>query len=113
MMTTEVTQMSDETTDAVPATMRTAVQRGYGTALTVEERPVPAPGPRQVLVRVEAAGASRGTWHLAVGTPYAVRLAMGLRRPRNPVPGLELSGRVAAVGSEVTRWQVGDAVLGM
>lgn len=93
--------------------MRAAVQRGYGTALTVEDRPVPAPGPRQVLVRVEAAGVSRGAWHLAVGTPYAVRLAMGLRRPRQPVPGWELTGRVEALGSEVTTWQVGDAVLGM
>jgi NADPH:quinone reductase-like Zn-dependent oxidoreductase len=93
--------------------MRAAVQRSYGVSLDVEERPLPEPGPRQVLVRVEAAGVTRGAWHLAVGRPYAVRLALGLRRPRNPVPGLELTGRVAAVGSEVTRWSVGDAVLGM
>ena len=93
--------------------MRAAVQRSYGVRLDVEERPVPEPGPRQVLVRVEAAGVSRGAWHLAVGTPYAVRLALGLRRPRNPVPGMELTGRVVAVGAEVTRWSVGDAVMGM
>jgi NADPH:quinone reductase-like Zn-dependent oxidoreductase len=95
------------------ARMRAAVQHAYGVRLEVEERPVPEPGPGQVLVRVEAAGVSRGAWHLAVGLPYAVRLVMGLRRPRNPVPGIELTGRVVAVGTEVTRWSIGDAVMGM
>ena len=87
--------------------MRAAVQRTYGVRLDVEERPMPEPGPRQVLVKVEAAGVSRGAWHLAIGRPYAVRAAMGLRRPRNPVLGFELTGRVVAVGDEVTRWSIG------
>ena len=93
--------------------MRAAVQHAYGVQLDVEERPVPEPGSRQVLVKVEAAGVSRGAWHLSVGRPYAVRLARGLRRPRNQVPGFEVTGRVVAVGSEVTRWSVGDAIMGM
>ena len=93
--------------------MRAAVQHAYGVQLDVEERPVPEPGSRQVLVKVEAAGVSRGAWHLSVGRPYAVRLAIGLRRPRNQVPGFEVTGRVVAVGSEVTRWSVGDAIMGM
>lgn len=93
--------------------MRAAVQHEYGVALHVEDRPTPEPGPRQVLVRVEAAGASRGAWHLAVGRPYVVRLATGPRRPRNPVPGMELTGRVVAVGADVTRWSVDDVVMGM
>ncbi|WP_206053829.1 NAD(P)-dependent alcohol dehydrogenase [Nocardioides iriomotensis] len=113
MMKTDVTPMDDQRSEATPGLMRAAVQHGYGTALAVEERPLPEPGPGQVLVRVEAAGVSRGAWHLAVGKPYAVRLALGLRRPRNPVPGLEVTGRVAAVGAEVTQWSVGDAVMGM
>lgn len=63
-------------------------------------------------MEVRAAGLDRGTWHLVTGTPYAIRLAMGLRRPRNRVPGMDLAGTVAAVGSKVTRFSVGDEVFG-
>jgi NADPH:quinone reductase-like Zn-dependent oxidoreductase len=62
---------------------------------------------------VHAAGLDRGTWHLMTGTPYAVRLATGLRRPRQPVPGLDLAGTVVAVGAAVTRFAVGDEVYGI
>ena len=47
------------------------------------------------------------------GTPYAVRLATGLRRPRQPVPGLDLAGTVVAVGAAVTRFGPGDEVYGI
>jgi NADPH:quinone reductase-like Zn-dependent oxidoreductase len=47
------------------------------------------------------------------GTPYAVRLATGLRRPRQPVPGLDLSGTVVATGRAVTRFSPGDEVYGI
>jgi NADPH:quinone reductase-like Zn-dependent oxidoreductase len=96
--------------------MRAIVQESYGDAGVL--RPVERPVPRtlrddEVLVRVHAAGLDRGTWHLMTGTPYAVRLAMGLRRPRQPVPGLDLAGTVAAVGATVTRFAPGDEVFGI
>jgi NADPH:quinone reductase-like Zn-dependent oxidoreductase len=72
----------------------------------------PALGPRDVLVRVRAAGVDRGTWHLMTGLPYAVRLGFGLRRPKHPVPGRDVAGVVDAVGSEVTGFAVGDQVIG-
>ena len=53
---------------------------------------------------MHAAGLDRGTWHLMTGKPYLVRLAFGLRGPRNPVPGLDVAGTVVAVGSAVTRF---------
>jgi NADPH:quinone reductase-like Zn-dependent oxidoreductase len=94
--------------------MRAIVQREYGSAdaLSLGRVPRPAIAADQVLVEVRAAGLDRGTWHLVTGTPYAIRLAMGLRRPRNPVPGMDLAGTVAAVGSKVTRFAVGDEVFG-
>jgi len=95
--------------------MRAIVQREYGTAdvLHVAEidRPVIEAG--EVLVQVEAAGLDRGTWHLMAGLPYAARLVVGLRAPKNAVPGLDLAGVVVAVGSSVTRFQPGDAVFGV
>lgn len=95
--------------------MWAVVQREYGTAdkLRVEriDRPVIAAG--EVLVAVRAAGLDRGTWHLMTGVPYGARLAFGLRSPKNPVPGIDLAGVVADVGSSVTRFQIGDEVYGV
>jgi NADPH:quinone reductase-like Zn-dependent oxidoreductase len=74
------------------------------------ERPVPQKN--EVLIRVQAAGLDYGQWHLMAGKPYAVRLATGLTKPRQVVLGVDVSGVVAAVGAEVTRFKVGDAVFG-
>jgi len=96
-------------------TMRAVVQHGYGgpEVLGVEEVPLPSPGARQVLVQVHAAGVDRGTDHLMTGKPYAARLALGLRRPRQPVAGRDVAGTVVAVGAEVTGYAVGDEVYGV
>jgi NADPH:quinone reductase-like Zn-dependent oxidoreductase len=71
-------------------TMQAVVQDGYGTAEVLRldrvSRPEAAEG--EVLVRVHAAGLDRGAWHLMTGRPYLLRLAFGLRRPRNPVFGI-------------------------
>jgi NADPH:quinone reductase-like Zn-dependent oxidoreductase len=48
-----------------------------------------------------------------MGKPYAVRLAMGLRRPRNPIPGRDVAGTVVEFGAAVTRFAVGDEVYGV
>jgi NADPH:quinone reductase-like Zn-dependent oxidoreductase len=96
--------------------MQAIVQRRYGTAgvLHLETTDRPAVDANEVLVEVEAAGVDRGTWHLMSGLPYLVRLAgYGISRPRHPVPGLDVAGRVVAVGRDVTRFEVGDEVFGI
>src|SRR5215213_2070023 len=100
---------------AATTTMRAVVQDTYGEAdvLHVEQIPRPEPGSGEVLVRVAAAGVDRGVWHLMAGKPYAVRLAIGLRAPRNRIRGRELAGVVEAVGAEVTSFRPGDAVYGI
>jgi NADPH:quinone reductase-like Zn-dependent oxidoreductase len=40
-------------------------------------------------------------------------LVVGLRAPKNPVPGLDVAGVVVAIGSDVTRLQPGDEVFGV
>jgi NADPH:quinone reductase-like Zn-dependent oxidoreductase len=98
-------------------TMRAIVQTRYGTVpedvMRLERiaRPVPAAG--EVLVRVQAAGVDRGTWHLMAGQPYLMRLGFGFRGPRNRVPGMDVAGTVVATGPGVTRFAVGDEVFGM
>ncbi|MCU0919260.1 MAG: NAD(P)-dependent alcohol dehydrogenase [Burkholderiaceae bacterium] len=78
--------------------------------VTMIERPVPQKN--EVLIRVKAAGLDYGQWHLMAGKPYAVRLATGPTKPKQRVLGVDVSGVVEAVGAEVTRFKVGDAVFG-
>jgi len=103
------------TTTAATTTMRAVVQDRYGSSEVLRLADVARPtiGDREVLLRVHAAGLDRGTEHVMTGKPYAVRLAMGMRRPRNPVPGRDVAGTVVEVGSSVTRFAVGDEVYGI
>jgi NADPH:quinone reductase-like Zn-dependent oxidoreductase len=96
-------------------TMRAISQPRYGSSevLQLSEVPAPEAGDGQVLVEVHAAGLDRGTEHLLTGKPYAVRLAMGVRRPRQPVPGRDVAGVVVSVGAGVTRFAPGDEVYGV
>lgn len=94
--------------------MQAVTQDHYGDTdqLRLEELRRPTVGPRDVLIRVKAAGVDRGTWHLMTGRPFAVRLGFGLRRPKVRVLGRDVAGVVEAVGSEVTGTSVGDEVMG-
>lgn len=71
--------------------------------LTTTEVPVPVPGPGQILIEVHWAGVNR---------PDALQRAGAYAPPpsASPLPGLEASGRVAALGPDVSGWKVGDAV---
>lgn len=95
--------------------MQAITQDRYGSSevLRLDRVPRPAIADNEVLVEVQAAGLDRGTEHLMTGKPYAARLAIGLRKPRNPVLGRDVAGTVAAIGSSVTRFAVGDEVYGV
>ena len=107
--------MSTVGTAVTSRTMRAVVQDRYGTSEVLRLGRVPRPeiGDHDVLIDVRAAGLDRGTEHLMTGKPYAVRLAMGLRGPRNPVLGRDVSGTVAEIGGAVTRFAVGDEIYGI
>lgn len=94
--------------------MRAVVQNRYGPPkdLQVTSRAIPQPRDNEVLVRVKAAGVDPGVWHVVTGLPYAVRLGFGVRRPRSPVPGLDLAGVVTSVGRNVRDFAPGDSVFG-
>jgi NADPH:quinone reductase-like Zn-dependent oxidoreductase len=98
-------------------TMKAIVQDTYGAPEVLELRDIdrPVPTDNEVLVRVHAAGLDRGVWHVMTGLPYLIRIVLptlGLRRPKVPVRGMDLAGRVEAVGNDVTRFRPGDAVFG-
>ncbi|MFK4225753.1 NAD(P)-dependent alcohol dehydrogenase [Streptomyces sp. NPDC019890] len=95
--------------------MKAIVQDVYGSTDVLQLRDIDPPtvGDGDVLVRVHAAGLDAGVWHLMTGLPYLLRLGgFGLRAPKNGVRGMDVAGRVEAVGRKVTRFQVGDEVFG-
>ena len=81
--------------------MKAIVHRRYGPpdVLELEELPRPEPGPGEVRVRVRAASVFAGDVYVVRGAPFFVRLATGLRRPRNPIPGIDLAGIVDVTGA--------------
>lgn len=98
--------------------MKAAICARYGPpeVVRIVDVPAPTPGPHDLLIRVHATTVSSGDWRirsldLPRGFGPMARLAFGLRRPRQPILGTELSGVVAAVGEAVTRFAVGDAVI--
>src|SRR5262245_45528669 len=94
--------------------MMAIVRRTYGPPdiLRLEDVPKPTARANELLIRVVAAGANAGDWHLLRGTPLPFRLVAGLRTPRHPILGTDVAGRVEAVGERVTQFRVGDAVFG-
>lgn len=78
--------------------------------LDVVEIPTPQPRHDEVLVRVEATSINTADLDHLLGRPRVARIGTGWRRPRWAVPGLDVAGTVAAVGSAVTRYRPGDEV---
>jgi NADPH:quinone reductase-like Zn-dependent oxidoreductase len=112
-MTTAATTARE--TKGRQTTMRAIVQDRYGDLDVLELRDIDRPVPKanEVLVRVHAAGLDRGVWHVMTGLPYMIRfIGFGVRRPKVRVRGMDLAGRVEAVGEQVTRFRPGDAVFG-
>src|SRR4051794_10663614 len=109
-------QPTTETPTVVPQTMQAITQQRYGSTETwlLDRIAPPTITDDEVLIRTQAAGLDRGTWHLMTGKPFALRLAFGLRGPRKrPVPGLDVAGTVVAVGAGVSDFSVGDEVFGI
>jgi NADPH:quinone reductase-like Zn-dependent oxidoreductase len=92
--------------------MKAIVQESYGSPDVLELREIdqPMPGPREVLVKVRAASVNTADLDHLRGRSIAERLAIGLSKPRNSVPGLDLAGEVVAIGEDVARLQPGDQV---
>jgi NADPH:quinone reductase-like Zn-dependent oxidoreductase len=94
--------------------MKAIVRETYGPpdVLHLEEVPLPTLRDGDVLVRVRAASANAGDWHLLRGTPLPFRLVAGLRIPKFKIIGTDVAGHVEAVGRNVTQFRPGDEVFG-
>jgi len=96
--------------------MRAVVQSGYGPADAVLDlREIPEPRVRndEVLVRVHAASLHPDVWHVLRGRPYLLRvMGAGMRRPKQPVPGIDAAGVVVEAGEAAGRLSPGAEVFG-
>jgi NADPH2:quinone reductase len=93
---------------ALPARMTAIAIRmpGGPEVLEPEQRPLPHPGPGEILIKVEAAGVNRPD----------VLQRQGLYPPppgAPDIPGLEVAGTVAAIGPGVTRWKASQRVMAL
>ena len=75
--------------------MNAIIRETYGSpdVLHCEEVPRPIVGDNDVLVKVHAASANAGDWHLLRGTPFPIRFVSGLRTPTIKIIGTDIAGR--------------------
>jgi NADPH:quinone reductase-like Zn-dependent oxidoreductase len=84
--------------------------------LTQVQLPKPFPGPNEVLIENHATTVSSGDWRarsltLPAGMGLIGRLFFGINGPRRKILGTELTGVVAAVGADVTQFEIGQEVI--
>lgn len=96
------------------ATMKAAVHTHYGApeVLRVQEVSRPVPQSDEILVRVHASTVNSGDWHMRKADPFVVRFMNGLTKPKKQILGTDFSGVVAAIGTNVIEFNVGDEVFG-
>jgi NADPH:quinone reductase-like Zn-dependent oxidoreductase len=94
--------------------MKAIVCRTYGSpdVLRLEDTARPTPKDNEVMIQVRAASVNPYDWHFMRGSPYIMRIASGLTRPKDIRVGVDVAGVVETVGSKVTRFKAGDQVFG-
>ena len=95
--------------------MKAIVCTRYGPpdVLHFQEIAKPTPADNEVLIKLYAASVNPADMHLTRGKLFFLRLISGgLRAPKRKVPGLDIAGRVEAVGRNVTQFKPGDDVFG-
>lgn len=93
--------------------MKAIVYTQYGGPEVLQLREVPKPFPQdnEVLIRVHAVSLNDWDYELLRGV-FINRLMNGLRKPKRPILGSDIAGRIEAVGNNVKQFKVGDEVYG-
>ena len=94
--------------------MKAIVRHKYGSpdVLELEEVEKPTPKDDEVLIKVHAASANAADWRFLRADPFLVRLDSGLLKPKNMILGLDVAGRVEAIGVNVRQFQPSNEVFG-
>ena len=94
--------------------MKAIIATGYGNheVLKLKEVDFPKANQNEVLVKVYASSATRADTMMISGKPYFVRMFLGLRKPKFPIPGTGFAGEVVSIGKKATKFKRGDLVFG-
>ncbi|HEU0291459.1 MAG TPA: NAD(P)-dependent alcohol dehydrogenase [Anaerolineales bacterium] len=95
--------------------MKAVVYHQYGSpdVLQVAEIEKPTPNENQILLKVHAVSINAADYRPLSGKPFLIRLMMGgIFKPKDPRIGIDVAGRVEAVGANVKRFRPGDEVFG-
>ena len=94
--------------------MKASICTRYGSAhvLQLQELDKPAPKANEVLVNIHASNATAADSMMRQGAPFYGRLFLGLTKPKFPITGTGFAGTIEAIGSEVSNFQLDDAVFG-
>ena len=94
--------------------MKAITFRNYGPPQILQLNQVAKPIPKdnEILVRIFATAVNSGDIRLRKADPWAVRLLLGLTKPKINILGGVLSGEIEAIGKNVTKFKVGDQVFG-
>jgi NADPH:quinone reductase-like Zn-dependent oxidoreductase len=92
--------------------MKAFIYERYGPPETLRMAEVDKPSPEAgaVLVKVLAVSVNAADWHVLRGKPLFSRATLGLLRPKHQILGVDVAGRVEAVGGGVTGFKAGDEV---
>jgi NADPH:quinone reductase-like Zn-dependent oxidoreductase len=93
--------------------MKAIVNTCYGSpdVLQLQEVATPTPTDDEILVKVHAVSVNRSDWEGLIGKPFYARIG-GLLKPRSPILGSDIAGRVEMVGRNNEQFQPGDEVFG-
>ncbi|MEO9482016.1 MAG: NAD(P)-dependent alcohol dehydrogenase [Ekhidna sp.] len=80
--------------------------------LKIGDVPKPIPREHEVLIKVSFSAVNDYDWSMVRGKPGIYRLFLGFFKPKRPIPGMELSGIIEAIGENVTAFKLGEAVYG-
>ncbi len=92
--------------------MKAILLKEYGlpNLLEIGEVAKPIPNQNEVMVRIHSVSINDWDWGLVRGKPFVIRLFFGLRKPKITIPGVDVSGKVEAVGGNVSSFKIGDEI---
>ena len=92
--------------------MKAILLKEYGlpNVLEIGEVAKPIPKDNEVLVRIHSASINDWDWGLVRGKPFVIRLFFGLKKPKIAIPGVDISGKIEAVGGNVSSFKMGDEI---